>query len=49
MPQVIITETARRGIDRRRKFLTPKNPEAAKCASAEIDAHFMSLKTSLEM
>lgn len=49
MPQIIITEAARRGLDRCRKFLAPENPEATRRAAAMIAAHFQSLQSTPEI
>ncbi len=40
MPQVIITETAGRGLERCRKFLADKNPVASKRAGNIISYYF---------
>ncbi len=44
MPQVIITPTATKGLERCRLFLANKNPQAAKRASQTIKRHIMLLK-----
>jgi plasmid stabilization system protein ParE len=45
VPQVIITEGAAQGLERRRRFLTEKNPQAAKRAGQAIERQFALLET----
>lgn len=49
MPQVIVLEGAARGLERCRKFLTGKAPEAAKRAGQAIERQFKLLETSPDM
>ena len=46
MPQVIITEGAAEDLERCRKFLTAKAPEAARRAAQAIERQFLLLETS---
>ncbi|MFA7496179.1 MAG: type II toxin-antitoxin system RelE/ParE family toxin [Acidithiobacillus sp.] len=45
MPQVIITKGAAEGLERCRRFLTLKAPEAAKRAGQSIEQQFLLLET----
>ncbi|MBU1565663.1 MAG: type II toxin-antitoxin system RelE/ParE family toxin [Proteobacteria bacterium] len=45
MPQVIVTEGAAQGLERCRRFLAEKNPQAAKRAGQAIDRQFALLET----
>ena len=45
MPQVIITEGAAQGLERCRRFLAEKNPQAAKRAGQAIERQFALLET----
>lgn len=45
MPRVIITEGAARGLERCRRFLAEKNPQAAKRAGLAIEHQFTLLET----
>ena len=46
MPQVIVTQGAAEGLERCRKFLTAKAPEAAKRAGQAIEQQFLLLETA---
>ena len=46
MSQIIITEGAAEGLDRCRRFLTAKSPEAARQAGQAIALQFLLLETS---
>ena len=46
MPRVIITENAGQGLDRCRRFLAEKNPQAARRAAQAIGRQFMLLETN---
>ena len=46
MPQVIVTQGAAEGLERCRKFLTAKAPEAAKRAGQAIERQFLLLETA---
>ena len=46
MPQVIVTEGAAAGLDRCRRFLSAKAPEAAKRAGQAIEQQFLLLETA---
>ena len=46
MPQVIVTESAAKGLERCRQFLAVKAPEAAKRASQAIERQFLLLETT---
>jgi plasmid stabilization system protein ParE len=48
VPRVIVTEGAGRGLERCRRFLAPKNPQAARRAGQSIERHFALLETSPE-
>lgn len=45
MPQVIVTEGAAEGLERCRRFLAAKAPEAAKRAGQAIERQFLLLET----
>ncbi|MCK4161565.1 type II toxin-antitoxin system RelE/ParE family toxin [Ralstonia pseudosolanacearum] len=45
MPRVIITEGAAQGLERCRRFLAGKSPEAARRAGQAIARHFATLET----
>lgn len=49
MPQVIITEGAAQGLERCRRFLAEKNPQAAKRAGQAIEPQFALLETEPEV
>ncbi|PRP68480.1 plasmid stabilization protein [Chromobacterium amazonense] len=49
MPQVIITEGALRGLEKCRRFLADKAPEAAKRAGQVIEREFLLLETAPEI
>lgn len=46
MPQVIVTEGAVEGLERCRRFLTVKAPEAAKRAGQAIERQFLLVETA---
>lgn len=46
MPQVIVTEGGLEGLERCRRFLTHKAPEAAKRAGEAIERQFLLLETA---
>ncbi|KAB2840408.1 MAG: type II toxin-antitoxin system RelE/ParE family toxin [Burkholderiales bacterium] len=46
MPRVIVTEGAANGLERCRRFLTVKEPEAAKRAGQIIERQFLLLETA---
>ena len=46
MPRVIITEAAGRGLERCRRFLTEKSPQAAQRAGQAIGRQFALLETT---
>lgn len=46
MPQVIITEAAANGLERCRRFLTERTPEAARRAGQTIERQFLLLETA---
>ena len=46
MPKVIVTESAAEGLERCRRFLTAKVPEAAKRAGQAIERQFLLLETA---
>ena len=46
MPQVVITEGAARGLERCRRFLAAKSPEAARRAGQAIERHFLLLESA---
>ena len=46
MPRVIITENAAQGLERCRRFLAEKNPQAARRAAQAIERQFMLLETN---
>jgi plasmid stabilization system protein ParE len=48
VPRVIVTEGAARGFERCRRFLVPKNPQAARRAGQIIERHFALLETTPE-
>lgn len=49
MPQIIITEGATQGLERCRRFLATKNPQAAMRAGQAIEHHFSLLETQPEI
>lgn len=49
MPRVIVTEGAAQGLDRCRRFLTAKAPEAAKRAAQAIERQFLLLEKTPEI
>ncbi len=49
MPQVIVTEGATDGLERCRRFLAVKAPEAARRAGQAIERHFLLLETAPDM
>lgn len=49
MPQIIVTEGATEGLERCRRFLTVKAPEAARRASVAIARQLMMLETAPDM
>lgn len=49
MPRVIITELAAQGLERCRRFLAEKNPQASLRAGQAISYRFALLKTEPEM
>lgn len=49
MPRVIITEGAAQGLERCRRFLAEKNPQAAKRAGQAIERQFALLETEPEV
>ena len=49
MPQVIVTEGAAVGLERCRRFLAVKAPEAARRAGLAIQQQFLLLETAPEM
>ena len=46
MPQVIVTEGAAEGLERCRRFLAAKTPEAAQRAGQAIERQFLLLETA---
>ena len=46
MPHVIITESAGQGLERCRRFLASKSPEAARRAAKAIEQQFLLLETT---
>lgn len=46
MPQVIVTEGAAEGLERSRRFLAVKAPDAARRASQAIERQFLLLETA---
>ena len=46
MPRVIVTENAAQGLERCRRFLAEKNPQAARRAAQAIERQFMLLETN---
>jgi plasmid stabilization system protein ParE len=46
VPQVIVTEGAAQGLERCRRFLTTKAPEAARRAGQAIEQQFLFLETN---
>jgi plasmid stabilization system protein ParE len=46
VPQVIVTEGATEGLERCRKFLAAKDPEAARRAGQAIERRFLLLETA---
>lgn len=49
MPRVIVTEGAGLGLERCRRFLAAKNPQAARRAGQAIERHFLLLETNPEI
>lgn len=49
MPQVIVTEGAAEGLERCRRFLAAKAPEAARRAGQAIERQFLLLETTPEV
>lgn len=49
MPQVIVTEGAAEGLERCRRFLSAKAPEAAKRAGQAIEQQFLLLETASDI
>ncbi|RKZ99541.1 MAG: type II toxin-antitoxin system RelE/ParE family toxin [Gammaproteobacteria bacterium] len=49
MPQVVITDRAAKGLERCRRFLAEKNPQAAKRASQAIEHHLGYLEIEPEV
>ena len=49
MPRVVITEGAAQGLERRRRFLTEKDPQAAMRAGQAIEQQFALLETEPEI
>lgn len=49
MPPVIVTEGAAQGLERCRRFLVDKNPQAAMRAGQAIEHHFALLETEPEI
>ena len=49
MPRLIVTEGAARGLDRCRRFLEDKSPEAAIRAGQAIGRRLLSLETTPEI
>lgn len=49
MPQVIVTEGAAQGLERCRRFLVDKHPQAAMRAGQTIEHHFALLETEPEI
>lgn len=49
MPRVIVTRGAREGLERCRRFLSGKNPQAARRAAAVIAEAFARLETAPEI
>lgn len=49
MPQVVVTEGATEGLERCRKFLAAKAPEAARRAGQAIEQQFLLLETAPNM
>lgn len=48
MPQVIVTESAAEGLERCRRFLSVKAPDAARRAGQAIERQFLLLETAPE-
>ena len=48
MPRVIITEGAAQGLERRRRLLAEKNPQATMRAGQAIEHQFVLLETEAE-
>jgi plasmid stabilization system protein ParE len=46
VPRVIVTEGAARGLERCRRFLKAKNPQAARRAGQAIERQFLLLETN---
>ena len=49
MPRIIVTEGAVQGLERCRRFLVPKAPQAAKRAAQAIERQFLLLETTPDM
>lgn len=49
MPRVIITKGAGQGLERCRRFLVEKNPQASRRAGQAIERQFMMLETEPEI
>lgn len=49
MPRVIVTEGASQGLERCRRFLTGKSPEASKRAGQAIERRFLLLEQTPDM
>lgn len=49
MPQVIVTEGAAQGLERCRRFLAAKDPEAARRAGQAIERQFLLLETAPDL
>ena len=49
MPRVIVTEGAASGLERCRRFLAEKNPQASRRAGQVIDRHFTLLESTPEI
>lgn len=49
MPRVIVTEGAAQGLERCRRFLADKAPEAARRAGQAIERNFLMLETTPNM
>ena len=49
MPRVVVTEAAALGLERCRRFLADKNPQAARRAGQTIERQFLLLETAPEL
>ncbi len=49
MPRVIVTEGAGRGLERCRRFLVPKSPQAARRAGQNIEMQWALLESNPDM